>query len=377
MNPEIPKIEIIGQSTLVDEASLKNNPRFHTFPSLTRLGNGDYLCSTLIGATKSGPEGRIRSFRSVDGCASWKSVMNPSIHDEEADTRYGYICCHLTELSNGNIVAAYLRVQRSNPKEALFHPKTDGIQRCEVRLVFSRDRGESWSMPKALDYTVPDVIVNGKCVDLGDGTIGLPCEIWHEWESGFREGPSARLILSTDSGNTWSSAAIMAADADKQTIFGDPRITICGKNRLYAMFWRYSLKTGSDLNTHATISEDGGRNWGPAFDTGIKGQISNPLWLGSGFMACVFQDRFEQPGLRVAFSRDSGLTWNTAAAPSIWNAGTGSGTVDKNPFQGYQTYSFGYSSVIRAENGDFVICFWNGDNSATNISFIRFRIILP
>jgi hypothetical protein len=377
MNSGMPRVEIVEQVMLNDEASIIAKQSFHTFPSLTRLKNGDFLCSTLVGSTKTGPDGRICLFRSSDNCSTWDRVVPPSIYDEKEDPRYGYICCHLTELSDETIVAAYLRVQRFNPDESLFHPRTDGIQPTQVRLAFSDNHGQSWSKPKTIDYTDPDMIITGKCINLDNGVLGLPCEIWHEWESGFRNGPSARMIFSHDSGKSWLYASVMAMDPDKSTIFGDPRITVCGSGSLYAMFWRYSLKTGFDLNTHAAISDDSGRNWGPVIDTGIKGQISNPLWIDADFMACVYQDRFQQPGLRIVFSRDGGLTWDTENASSIWNADVVSGLVQNNPFQGYQAYSFGYSSVIQIVNNEYILAFWNGDSSSTNISFIKFRIILP
>ncbi|NJD02147.1 MAG: exo-alpha-sialidase [Ruminiclostridium sp.] len=345
---------------------------FYTFPSLSRCSDGSFLCCTLAGKKKNSPDGRIRLYKSVDCCRTWSEIDSPALQDEKEDAGYGYQMCHISEIEQRYLLAVYVRVKWSNHEEPLFHPKTDGIQPCEVRITRSFDNGKSWVKPKTLDYTLPDMIIPGRCIKLPNGMLGIPCEVWHEWDKGFREGPSSRLIISKDKGETWNKASIMALDEMKESIYGDPRITFLEDGRIVTLFWRYSLKTGEDMPVHRVESSDGGETWSKPYNTGLESQIANPVSFGNGIMLCIFQKRFGDQGMKAVLSYDNGLTWDTGNVATIWQSE--SSTDNKNPFQGYQDYTFGYSSAMKLSDREVLATFWCSNGKTTYIRICRLQV---
>lgn len=366
-------IKITGEYVVANGQLRIDSKPYHTFPSLTRLSDGSFICCFLLGKTKTDADAVIKLFRSTDECRTWREVPSPAAHEWADGQLYGYMMCHVTEIRPGHLIAVYLRIKRTNPGDPLFHPRTDGIQYCEVRTSKSTDNGLSWSFPKTIDYHLPDMIVPGKCIVLEDGVLGIPCEVWKEWDLGFREGPSSRLIFSSDDGETWPDASIMAADEMKECIYGDPRITVLPDGRLVTLFWKYSLKDGKDMPVHRVESTDNGVSWGKPYDTGFISQIASPVSLGSNLMICVYQRRFGNPSLRAILSYDHGLTLDKRTDIAVYESGKG--TDDTNPFTGYTGYTFGYSSVIKLSNREVMAVYWCGDREGTSIRISRLEVI--
>lgn len=365
------QIEVVDNRVVAGDAMGKEGSGYYTFPTLEKLSDGSYLVCALEGTEKSGPDGRIKAYRSTDGGCTWTEASSPASADE-SDSGYGYMMCHVKEIGPRHVLAAYARVRRVVPGEPLFHPETNGIQFSEVRLVRSEDNGRTWGAPYTLDYRLPDMIIPGKLIALPDGALGMTCEVWHEWDKGFREGPSSRLILSHDQGHTWPEAAMMAKDPNGASIFGDPRLTVNEYGKWIALFWRYSLLSGEDMPVHRAESGDEGRTWSEPHDTGLRGQIASPLSLGEGRMLCVFQERFGSPGLKAMFSRDEGMTWEADSVTTLW--GSAADTENRNPFSGYEQYTFGYSSIVGVDERTALVPFWCSNGRTTCIRMLKLNV---
>lgn len=350
-----------------------SSSRFHTFPSLARCHDGSLIATTLVGDSKSGPDGRIKVLRSTDQGQTWTPLASPTEWDQRQHPRCGYLMCHITELSPGRLLAAYLRADRFVPDEPLFHPTTSGMQRTTLRLCESRDGGANWSPPWDLDYLLPDLIVPGRMFHMPDGALAMPFEVWHEWDKGFREGPSTRMIFSRDGGRTWPQAGIIARDARRRLIYGDPRTALLPDGRLIALLWAHDFVAEQDLPIHFSESHDGGLTWSAPRSTGIAGQIANPVWLGDGAVAAFYQKRFEPgtPGMHAVLSLDAGLTWLSETDTLIWAAP--SQNAGANPFSGYEMYSFGYSSALRCPDNSILLTFWASNGPATCVRMLRLR----
>lgn len=363
----------ISDQTVAVNGTSEDSAFFHTFPSLLRCHDGSLLCTCLVGREKSGPDGRIRVLRSEDDGQSWKSAPTPTVHDETENPFWGYLMCHIAEISPGRLLAVYLRSDRFNPEEALFHPKTSGMQHTTVRFSESVDNGRTWLPPWNLNYELPDLIVPSAFVRLSEQSLGMPFEVWHEWEKGWKEGPSTRLISSEDGGKTWAAHGIIAQDRSREHIYGDPRVTRVTEERLVALLWAHNISKDQDLPIHRSESFDNGRTWSAPESTGITGQIACPVAMGGGLMVMVYQKRFgPDAGLRSVQSLDSGVTWDGSSDALLWKQG--GGTDDTNPFSGYQEYSFGYSSVKKVSDEEFLITFWAANGKVTDIRMLGMKV---
>ena len=349
--------------------------RYFTRPSLTRGWDGAYYSGMLVGNSMTDASARLHLYRSAGDCKTWRKMTTPSAHDEEADPRYSYLKCHVTQVAADKLLAVYIRVHHYNKNEPLMHPETDGFQHSDVRLTHSLDGGRTWARPRTLDYPHPDLVMPQPCMVLPDKTLAIPCEIWHEWDKGFQDGPSARLIFSDDGGESWPQAAIMAGDPTQACIYGDPRITTRSDGRMIALFWKHDLTTSQDLPVHRAESADNGRTWRTAMDTGLTGQIANPWALDEKHMLCVYQERFgENVGVRAAFSSDSGRTWDQANATTLW--GVGQHVTDRNPFSGFQKYAFGTSSLCPCGEREAWVCFWHSNGNGACVRVLKLTVAL-
>ncbi len=248
------------------------------------------------------------------------------------------------------------------------------MQYSEVRLVRSCDNGKTWTRPVALDYILPDLIMAGGFVRLPDGNLGIPCEIWHEWDKGWREGPSTRLIRSFNNGETWPEAALMARDGNKESIFGDPKIAVLPDDKIISLFWRYGLKSGKDMPIHMSSSTDSGLTWGIPKSTGISGQRSSPVSLGNGLVLCIYQKRFgDDSGIKCIMSFDDGGSWMQDTDISVYRIGHH--TNNANPFSGYtDSYTFGYSSILKLSDDEILVPFWMNGGESCHIRILRIII---
>jgi hypothetical protein len=326
-----------------------------------------------MGSEKTSPDGRTQILRSTDKCRTWERLPSPTAPDEQENPGWGYMMCELHETSPGHLLAAYLRPDRFNPDEPLFHHETSGMQRTVVRLCESEDYGQTWSKPRDLDYVLPDLIAQGPFIKLPNGSLGMPCEVWHEWDKGFREGPSTRLILSDDGGKTWPKAGLIARDKQKQHIYGDPKLTILPDGRIVALLWVYNMHTSEDLPIHRSVSSDMGVTWSAAASTGIIGQRSTPTFLKDDLMMVVYQSRFGQgAGLRAMLSYDEGISWDKDTDTLIWH--TGHHTDDTNPFSGYEQYTFGFSSVWPLSDQQVLVTFWVSNGKTTYIRVLKVAV---
>lgn len=346
--------------------------KYETFPSLTRLSDGTYLCCFLSSDDKIGNNGMIRMLRSADGCKTWTEGQAPPAVEEKSG--YGYMMCHITELGDRSLLACYLRILLQDGVSTFFHPATNGIMYGVVRIAKSYDGGRSWGDARTIDYHLPDIIVPGKCEVLPDGVIGLPCEVWHEWDRGFRQGPSSRFILSYDNGRTWPEAAILARDEAGHSIYGDPRLSTGEDGVMKAYFWRYSLKEGSDLPIHSAVSRDQGRSWSRADSIGLNGQVASPIDWGGGHITCIYQRRFGRPGLCAISSYDGGRSWDDESEVVIYESAED--TADHNPFTGYKEYTFGYSSVIKISDSEALVIYWHNNSKSDGRTAIRISKLL-
>ena len=367
------QIEIVESHVAAGDQTPNDDSRFHTFPSLTRCSDGFFICTALSGSEKTGPDSRPKVFRSTDNCRTWVEMPSPTACDEKINAGWGYMMCHINETSPGRLLAVYARTDRFDPEEPLFHPATSGMQPTHIRLAESHDCGQSWSQPWDLDYELPDLIAPGRSLRLDDGALGMPFEVWHEWDKGFREAPSTRLIISHDNGKTWPEAGIIARDDSRRHIYGDPRLTKLPDGKLVVLLWVHNIETEKDLHAHRSESADNGRTWSPVHDTQLTSQIANPAWLREGLMLAVYQRRFgDDAGLRGILSYDDGLSWDDGTDTELW--AFGHHTDDKNPFSGYEEYTFGYSSIFRLSEHEVLVTFWASNGKTTCVRILRVRV---
>lgn len=341
---------------------------FYNFPSMEKLSSGEWLisCREINGLLD--PKGKIRLKRTTDYGKTWHDSISPTCHDEKLYPENGFLMCHITEISPGELLAAYMMIF-SEQSKPLFNPSNDGMQFTKVRVTKSFDNGLSWAKPKDIEYESPDLIVISKAIKLPDGSIGIPCEMHNAWDCGYKESLAAKFIKSYNNGYTFPEGITIASDP--VILYGDARPTYDG-NELSIYFWTYNTSECKDTFVHRSKSLDFGKTWSQITPINLKMQITSPLFIEKGLMVCACQDRFsENPGIKALLSYDEGLNWDKSSEISIYNAmSKPDGT---NPFGQFTQYKFGYSTIHRLSDRQFAVSYWhdNSDTSSVSVAILE------
>jgi hypothetical protein len=120
-------------------------------------------------------------------------------------------------------------------------------------------------------------------------------------------------LRSEDEGNSWKLSEI-AYDPNGMHSFDETSLLELPSGRILAMI-RHSDRTNSqtpDRHLFHSYSDDEGKTWFPASNSGLLGFPAHLLLLKSGRILCTFGCRFDPWGHRAGLSFDNGQTWDSA-----------------------------------------------------------------
>lgn len=179
--------------------------------------------------------------------------------------------------------------------------------------------------------------VKNKAIVLSDGTWLAPASTEHEGWNAFAD-------RSTDRGESWTRSADFEIDRDK----------LKGKGIIQPTFWEsepghvHALMRSTDGKIYRADSEDGGKTWGPVYDSGLPNNNSgiDAVRLEDGRVLLVYNPvagnwKARTP-LDLAVSEDNGKTWKTIAHLEA-DADLAS--------------EFSYPAIIQADSGDVVVTY--------------------
>jgi len=114
-----------------------------TFPSITRLSDGDLLVAYRVGSTKDSDDETIEIRRSSDEGRSWNDPVQP--FSSTLSGRCGSLkVAYVTQLEGRRVVASALWVDRGAfPGKPLFNEETEGCLPMEILIAESEDLGRS------------------------------------------------------------------------------------------------------------------------------------------------------------------------------------------------------------------------------------------
>jgi hypothetical protein len=367
-------MKIINEgATLVfgDNQKSGETGKYFIFSSGEVCSDGSVIVCGLEKVSMKCSLGKTVVKRSFDGCKTFSDVTRPAQYDEEHFPDYSFLNNHITEIAPGEFVAVYLLVH-ADPGKPLFHPETDGIQFARVRTCKSYDNGKTWTKPRNLEKDLPDIIVPGKPFLCADGSIGFPSEVHHEWDKGFREGPSARFIKSYDRGETFSEINMIVLEKD--VIHGDARLTRDEDNNIVAFFWKFDSINSLDLPVHKSVSKDCGKTWDIPYPTTLVSQITSPLYFKKGLMLGITQDRMSIPSaIKAYLSYDEGMSWDLETCEIVFNGKIP--PVDGDAFKSFDQYQFGYSWLIKTGENRAIAVYWHAnENNTRSISVTKLLV---
>ncbi len=345
------------------------------FPAIARLANGTLLATWRVGTHKDSDDGTLMLARSHDGGLTWSDAnrfpLGPYAN-KSGEVHYGPI----TSLSRRHILAALMWVDRSIPNLPLFNPQTEGLLPITTVVCESRDGGESWHSHRELDpapYYSP-MPITGPVLDLHDGRIACQFEVNKTYDDPGPWRHAAAWKISADEGHTWPESVEIANDPTGRLMYWDARYCIARAELCVATFWTYDRVDQQDANIHLSISTDGGRSWSVPKDTGVAGQICQPIILANGQLMLVYVDRFSSQSIRAAISDDQGDSFGDEVvvyqhlSSSLDSAGA---SLTADYLQAMNLWTFGRVEGIVSADDLVSLVYYAGTSDQTSIYFAQ------
>ncbi len=313
---------------------------YQAFPDATRLKNGDILVAFYSGdshvtrANANYPKaGRICFVRSKDEGKTWSTPK--ILYDDDEDNRDA----HLFQLKDGTIICTF------------FNLKIDTAKHGEVRIVRSRDNGETWDRTSQL--IAKDWFTSAQVKELANGSLLQPVyTIINNKSNSTRIG----FLYSKDKGVTWSAVTKVGWDlnltVNETDVFG------LKDGLLYAAV-RGNFR--EQIPMHFTTSSDSGHTWAPLKSIGFYGDAPSFTRLQSGEILLstrgyLSKEKTTPSYTSLHISNNEGQSWQ------------GPYLVDKSPGA--------YPSAIELKDKTILVIFYQ-EGAGSAIGAIRFKKPIP
>lgn len=226
----------------------------------------------------------------------------------------------------------------------------------------STDGGETWSTRRSVDIPeMPPLASRASMVELEDGTLLMQVNDLSRGVGRPRDWARVYCLRSTDKGETWGKAALVAEGSELTVHFLEPSLVRLQSGRLISMLRTRGEGPGADervkneggdigtIYAHygyifQSVSDDDGRTWSEPKQTPMWGFPAHVLELSDGRLLCTYGYRREPYGIRATLSHDGGRSWDIANEIVVRDDGG--------------TYDLGYPVSIELSDGRVLIAYY-------------------
>lgn len=361
----------------VDTGIVYRNPKpylksIHAYhPSMVVFSSGEIVVFFDLGVAVESLDYRTHLTRSVDGGKTWH-LQGPLFPNPPGrPTTYSV---RISQVSDELVGFGGLHY-RDNPEEGLVNRQTLGFVPMDLIIVRSHDRGHTWSNPEIITPPLvsPAWEVCHHILELPDGRWLAPTATWRGWNGENPAGEQAVVLISGDRGKTWLSFRRTFDGRESGLLHWEQSVVPLQDGRLLAVAWVHDQRTGENLPTPYSISDDGGRTFSTPQPTGLRGQTCKVLQLRDGRILCVYR-RDDQPGLWANVAALWGDNWTNLAERSLWQGAASGMTGGTTSADELAALRFGYPSLTQLADGDIFVVFWCVEDLVSNIRWLRLRV---
>jgi hypothetical protein len=367
------QFEIVAQGILFHRTG-----RGAYMPVITELSDGAFIACQHVGQQLGSADNYIEvlcteSLRKGDS-ATWELLASIG----EAEEGWSYRGPDINGLPNGQLLMTASRFQAVD--DELFNPDSEGLQRPELILLRSDDRGATWSPPQIVPVDLPPEKYTwnkaGRLVQFSPSRWMFPFETWKpEGYTGLPDQKAA-AVFSSDQGRTWGELTVIADDTSGKLLWWDQLNARLPDGRLYVMLWTHVYGTKEDLVNHWAVSSDEGRTWSDPKPTNLRGQVCCPIALPDGRVAAIYNHRHEPQGVRIAVTEDLSA-FDLENEVVVFDAGaeaTLGQTNHENFLAEHMLIAFGKPVGSLLSDGDLLVSFWCTVGGVTHTRWVRLRM---
>lgn len=337
------------------------------FPGFVQLPGGDLLAMFSIGQAFDAADKRSFVSRSRDRGHSWSAPV--LMHDGPAPARMESESFKPLLLADGALIATGYVFVHPDAMTPIVDPETFAVLPLINKVSFSRDAGQSWSAPIAIDIEGAALEMSGPCIQLRSGRILGACAPFHLGKSGH----AGWIIYSDDGGHNWAKLSEFFTSPGGAISPWECRLCETEPGHVAVLVWAYDNARRQNLTNRIVFSRDGGASFGAPVDTGIMGQASNLIWLGEGQLLTIHAHREIPVGLSVrrvdisdgGFAVLDQIELFDEALPA-----SDSSDIRKQ----FASLKFGQPSLLRLDNGQVFAGCWSFEDCQHVIKGYRLAI---
>jgi len=363
---------------IIDQGILSREPGRGAFmPSITQLSDGSLIASQHIGQELASADNDIEVLTTTNDGQTWQN--QGSIHGGPPHDGWAYRGPYIYEVPDGRLVLTATRFENTNA--ALFDAQTEALQRPEMLLYWSADRGITWSAPQVVPVDLPPEKYTwngaGQLQQLSPSRWMYPLETWKP--EGYDGAPDqkAAAVFSADGGQTWGEFTPFADDTTGALLYWDQMNARLSDGRIYVMLWTHRYGTSEDIANHWVISEDEGRTWSAPVATNLRGQVCCPIALADGRVAAIYNYRHDPQGVHIAISEDL-TTFDMENETVLFDAGAEAtlGTTEHESFLAeHMLIGFGKPGGIRLADDRLMTWYWCTAGGVTHTRWARLAVV--
>jgi sialidase-1 len=341
---------------LLESSTIYANPdpllvsRQALFPGLLQLPDGDIVALLSIGQAFDAADMRSFVSRSSDEGRTWSPPVR--LHDHEFVPREQEAFKPML-LADGSLLATGYVFVRPDPLQPIVDPQTLEVPQLRVKVSRSRDGGRSWTVPRAVDIEGAPLEMSGPGTQLASGRIIVATSPFHL----RRDGHSGWIVASDDDGDTWFKLGEFFRAPRRDIHAWECRLAAWGEGSVAAMWWAYDHTAETNLSNHIAFSFDAGVTFGPAVDTGVRGQSSNLMHLEADTLLTIHAHREVPAALTVRRVDVRGGGFRIEQELDLFaSAAMGSTTADMK--QQFGDLKFGQPAVMKLAGGGVLAYCW-------------------
>jgi hypothetical protein len=341
-------------------------------PTISRLGNGELVCTFDIGQGPESMDYHTVLSRSTDGGKTWQ-LQGPLITPPSGRPTTHTI--RTSVLSDGHMIGFGALMYRDNPEEGVLNRANLGYVPSDLIQLESRDGGRNWSAPRIIEppFRSPAWEICHPIREMANGELFVPVSTWRGWNGSLRCGEQAGVFISRDGGETWPTWGRTFDGRNSGFIHWEQGAACLADGRLLAVAWVYDPKSGNNQPSLYSTSDDRGRTFAPPKPTGFLAQTCKLLHLGGNRVLAAYR-RCDQPGLWASLAEIQRGEWRNMAEAPLWQGATSGMAGVGNRSDELSALKFGFPQMQLLPGGEVLLVFWCQEDAITNIRWMRIRV---
>ncbi len=364
--------DILQQGFVIRQSPVARSTDIAIGPRIVVLPRGEAICSFMFSARTATNDFITALCRSKDGGRSWSEprLLWPHLHSQ-----FALFTSISRDVVSGRLYLYGTRTAIDMPGESNWCAETQGLKTNELIWSESSDEGRTWTEPAVIPMPVAGAAEAPGALCITRTGRWLACySPYPTFDPTLTVDRSqVVLVLSDDRGATWRHVSMLRFERPDIGA-AEAWVTELSDGRLLGTCWRIA-GDGTDLPNGYAMSRDGGITWSPTMSTGTSGQTTALApWTDGRALFLYNQRKHGDPGVRLAVVRPSETAFGIEQDDYLWRAETRTQSAASGDLSDWSDFSFGEPSIARLPDATWLAVLWCIQPSGSGIRYVRLRL---